>query len=102
MKVERVHDAIDLELLVAVGLVEDREVAGVRGAGGVGWQLRGGFLGREREGEGQEGRGETEAHGASVSGLSSSFQFSVVGFQFFGGGWKILHPGTMRGAYRRV
>jgi hypothetical protein len=50
----------------------------------VGWQLRGGFLGREREGEGQEGRGETEAHGASVSGLSSSFQFSVVGLQFFG------------------
>ena len=52
--VEKVHDAIDLEFLRAVGGFEDVEVAGVGGAGGVA-----GGLGVQGEGCGEQQGGET-------------------------------------------
>ena len=74
MELEGVHDAVDLELLVAARFFEDGEVAGVGGAGGVGRRRGGGRLGGEREREGEQGCGEGQAHTGRVRGWRTSLQ----------------------------
>lgn len=68
VELEGVHDAVDLELLVAGGVFEDGEVAGVGGGGGVGRRLwrggLGGYLRGRGESEGEQGGGNPEeCHG---------------------------------------
>lgn len=56
-ELEDVHDALNLELLVAGGVFEDGEITGVGGAGGVRRGRRRGDLGVKRQGPGEQGGG---------------------------------------------
>jgi len=99
MEVEDVHDVLNLELLVAAGLVEDVERAGVGRAGGVrGRERLDGCLGVKRD-EAEESDGgcgeeaDDRAHGV-IRHRGARGRFCV--------GLKILHPGGSGRAYRQV
>jgi hypothetical protein len=78
VELEGVHDAVDLELLVAVRFFEDGEVAGIRGTGGVGRRRCGGGLGGERERKREQGGSEAETAHKVIRYLAAAVANSQV------------------------